>query len=124
MARVLVVDDNDANRLTLCALLESEAFQITEASSLADARQSLAAGAPFELVLLDRHLSDGLGFELIPLVRARLPECKVIVVSGNSTGEDRGAVAAADGYFRKGEDLDELFETIRALLAARVHGPA
>jgi CheY-like chemotaxis protein len=124
MARVLVVDDNDSNRLTLCALLESEAFEITEASCLAEARQSLTAGAPFELVLLDRHLSDGLGFELIPLVRAQLPECKVIVVSGNSTDDDRRAVATADGHFRKGEDLDELFETIRGLLAPTVHGPA
>jgi DNA-binding response OmpR family regulator len=124
MARVLVVDDNDANRLTLCALLESEAFEITEASCLADARTALSAATPFDLVLLDRHLSDGLGFELIPLVRARLPECKVIVVSGNSTGEDRGVAAAADGYFRKGEDLDELFEQIHALLAQTAHGPA
>jgi CheY-like chemotaxis protein len=116
MARVLLIDDDDPNRLTLGALLESEAFEIAEASSLAAARKSLAAGPPFDLILLDRQLSDGLGFELIPALRAQLPSCKIIVVSGSVGDEGRGAADVADGYFRKGEDLDELFEMIRTLL--------
>jgi DNA-binding response OmpR family regulator len=115
--RVLLVDDNDANRLTLAALLESEAFEVTEASSLADARKSLAAAPAFELVLLDRHLGDGLGPELIPALRAQLPRCKIIVVSGSGKHEDNGVTARADGYFGKGEDLDELFDKIQSLLA-------
>jgi two-component system, NtrC family, response regulator AtoC len=115
--RVLLVDDSEANRLTLAALLESEAFELTEASSLAEARRALTAGAAFDLVLLDRQLSDGWGVELIPAVRAQLPSCKIIVVSGGGPRDERAAVADADGYFRKGEDLDELFATIRALLA-------
>jgi CheY-like chemotaxis protein len=116
MARVLLIDDDDSNRLTLGALLESEAFEITEASSLAGARKSLAAGPPFDLMLLDRQLSDGLGFELIPAVRAQLPSCKIIVVSGSGGEQDGGPADTADGYFRKGEELDELFEMIRMLL--------
>jgi two-component system, response regulator RegA len=121
MARVLLVDDDDSNRLTLGALLESEAFEIAEASSLAAARESLGTASRFDLILLDRQLSDGLGFELIPAVRAQLPSCKIIVVSG-SAGDDEGRTAdAPDGYFRKGEDLDELFEKIRALLSDSAH---
>jgi two-component system OmpR family response regulator len=115
-ARVLLIDDNDANRLTLAALLESEAFEITEASCLADARRSLAAAPGFDLILLDRHLGDGLGVELVPVVRAQLPSCKIIVVSGSGTCDESGAIDGADGYFRKGEDLDELFEKIHLLL--------
>ena len=116
MARVLLIDDDDSNRLTLSALLELEAFEITEASSLAAARKSLAAGSPFDLILLDRQLSDGLGFELIPALRAQLPSCKIIVVSGSAGEEDRGPADTADAYFRKGEELDELFAIIHALL--------
>jgi DNA-binding NtrC family response regulator len=113
--RVLLVDDNDANRFTLSALLECEGFEVTEASSLADARKALAAAARFELVLLDRHLSDGLGLELIPVVRARRPGCKIIVISGSGGHDVTSAIASADGYFGKGEDLDHLFEKIHAL---------
>jgi CheY-like chemotaxis protein len=116
MTRVLLIDDDDSNRLTLGALLESEGFEITEASSLATARESFAAGPRFDLMLLDRQLNDGLGFDLIPAVRARLPRCKIIVVSGSSGEADRGPADTADGYFRKGDDLDELFEMIRTLL--------
>jgi CheY-like chemotaxis protein len=114
--RVLVIDDNDANRLTLAALLESEGFEITEASCLAAARRCLDAAPAFELVLLDRHLGDGLGLELIPVVRAQSPSCKIIVVSGSGQPGESAATAGADGYFRKGEDLDELFDEIHALL--------
>ena len=123
MARVLLIDDDESNRLTLSALLELEPFEITEAASLAAARKSLAAASPFDLILLDRQLSDGLGFELIPAVRAQLPSCKIIVVSGSGSGDDdRGAAAAADGYFRKGEDLDDLFAMIRTLLTETAGG--
>lgn len=114
--RALLVDDNETNRLTLAALLESEAFELTEASSLAEARQSLALGPAFDLVLLDLQLSDGSGMDLIPAVRAQLPSCKIIVVSGGGPRDGSAAAASADGYFRKGDDLDELFARIRALL--------
>jgi DNA-binding response OmpR family regulator len=69
-------------------------------------------------VLLDRQLSDGLGLDLIPDVRAQLPTCKIIVVSGSGKHDESGAANRADGYFGKGEDLDELFDKIHALLEA------
>lgn len=116
-ARVLLIDDNDASRFTLCALLESEAFEVTEGTCLADARKSLAEAATFDLVLLDRHLSDGQGPELIPIVRARLPHCKIIVVSGSDQQDYDPGMGAPDAYFGKGEDLDLLFEKIQSVLA-------
>jgi CheY-like chemotaxis protein len=114
--RVLLIDDNDANRLTLAALLESEGFEITEGTCLTEARGSLAGAQVFDLVLLDRHLSDGLGPELIPLIRAQLPRCKVIVVSGSGHRQQNAASEGADGYFGKGEDLEQLFAKIQTLL--------
>jgi two-component system sensor histidine kinase TorS len=115
--RVLLIDDNDANRLTLSALLAAEAFDVTEGACLADARKSLTEAAAFDLVLLDRHLSDGQGSELIPIVRERLPHCKVIIVSGSAQPDDAPAPDRADAYFGKGEDLEILFEKIQSVLA-------
>jgi DNA-binding response OmpR family regulator len=114
--RVLLIDDNDASRFTLCALLESEAFEVIEGTCLSDARRSLAESPAFDLVLLDRHLSDGQGPALIPTVRVQLPDCKVIVVSG-SDHDDVPGESPADAYFGKGEDLDVLFAKIQSLLA-------
>jgi two-component system OmpR family response regulator len=114
-ARVLLLDDDDAARLTLAALLEDE-FDVAEVSCLADARASLTNGTAFDLVLLDRHLGDGHGIDLIPLVRSQLPRCKIIVVSGSAGQDDGEPATAADAYFGKGDDPDALFEKIHALL--------
>jgi two-component system OmpR family response regulator len=114
--RVLLLDDSDGTRLTLAALLEAEGFEVTEVSCLADARRSLEAAPAFDLALLDRHLGDGQGVDLIPVVRARLPRCRIIMISGSDRHHD-GIVDNADASFRKGEDIDELFEQIRTLLA-------
>lgn len=114
-ARLLLLDDDDATRLTLAALLEEE-FDVAQVSCLADARASLTTGPAFDLVLLDRHLGDGHGVDLIPLVRSQLPRCKIIVVSGSDIRHDGEPAAVADAYFGKGDDPDALFEKIHALL--------
>jgi DNA-binding NarL/FixJ family response regulator len=114
-ARVLLLDDDEATRVTLAALLEDQ-FDVAEVSCLADARASLTTGTAFDLVLLDRQLGDGDGFDLIPLVRSQLPSCKIIVVSGSDKRGDGEPAAVADAYFGKGDDPDALFEKIHALL--------
>jgi DNA-binding response OmpR family regulator len=114
--RVLLVDDDDANRLTLSSLLETEDFDVTQAASLADARDTLGDARSFDLVLLDRHLRDGSGIELIPLIRSRLPNGKIIVISGSGRSES-SAAEDSDAYFGKGEDIDELLDKIRTVLS-------
>jgi two-component system response regulator RegA len=116
-ARVLLIDDDDGNRLTLSAVLETEDFEVTQASSVADARQMLTTAPSFDLVLLDRYLHDGLGIGLIPLIRSQLPNGKIIVISGSGNDERESNTAEnTDAYFGKGQDLDELLYKIRALL--------
>lgn len=115
--RVLLLDDNHATRLTLAALLEAEAFEVAEASSLAEARQSLAAATVFDFALLDQQLGDGQGVDLIPVVRAQLPSCKIIIVSGSDRRPGQRTVEGADAFFCKGDDLDQLLATIAELTA-------
>ena len=68
--RVLVVEDDAEVRAATAARLRGWGAQVQEASSLAEARTALAAGAtPPALVLLDMQLPDGLGTELRPLLR-------------------------------------------------------
>ena len=113
MTRVLLIDDDDGNRLTLSALLEGEGFDVLEAGSFAEARKLLESPPPFALVLADQQLGDGLGSELLPLVRSRLPQAKTVLMSGSA----REALSAAtwDGSFAKGEDFAELLQLIHGL---------
>ena len=96
---VLVVDDEPHIGLLLRPHLEQLGYRVSLARTLADARTLLAApAAAVDVLLLDLHLPDGSGFDLLRQLRAEphyraLP---VLVLTGE--GEDRvlGAVRDLD----------------------------
>lgn len=77
--RILLVEDDSALAEAACAFLRTRSFVVDWAESLAQARACLAA-ARFEAVLLDLHLPDGDGLQLIPKLRS-LPDPPVVLTS-------------------------------------------
>ena len=61
---VLVVDDEALLRRRLAAHLEALGADVTSVETLAAARNQIAA-LEFDFVLLDIHLPDGLGLDLL-----------------------------------------------------------
>jgi two-component system, response regulator RegA len=116
MTRILLVDDDESNRLTLSALLEDEGFEVREATSFAEACEVLSGPSSFAIVLTDQNLGDGLGSDLMPVVRARLPRAKVVLMSGSAG--DALLREPSDGCFTKGDDFVELLALLRGLSAA------
>ena len=81
MKRVLLVEDDESNRVTLSVLLEEDAFAVDLASSFAEASAILGGTPPqYDAILLDHSLGDGYGSELIPLIRRALPMTKVVAI--------------------------------------------
>jgi diguanylate cyclase (GGDEF)-like protein len=76
---VLLVEDDPTMRAVLRFGLEPDGVSLLEAENLAQARVVL--DEPFEAVILDRHLPDGLADELIPELRERLPDSRIIIHS-------------------------------------------
>lgn len=111
--KLLVIDDDASNRITLTALLEHEGFVVDDADSLALGRDLLVPDAPYAVVVLDVHLGDGSGLDLIPDIRERCPAAKVVLVSGTGLGVDGGR---ADAFLIKDGDFDKLLESIEGLL--------
>jgi DNA-binding NtrC family response regulator len=113
MISLLLVDDDEANRFTMSALLGDEGFDVREARSMAEARGALSEGPSFAVVLTDQHLGDGLGSDLVPVIRSRLPDAKIVLMSG-SIGEVN-LQEASDACFTKGNDFEELLGLIHRL---------
>lgn len=96
---VLVVDDEPHIGLLLRPHLEQLGYRVSLARNLAEARTLLASpAATVDVLLLDLHLPDGSGFDLLRQLRAE-PQYRalpVLVLTGE--GEDRvlGAVRDLD----------------------------
>lgn len=114
--RILLVEDDAALASAVCSYLESKAFVVDVAPSLADARAALL-GAQYAAVLLDLHLGDGEGLSLLPHVRTLADRPIVIVVTARDQVTDRirGLDAGADDYIIKPYDPGELLARLRAV---------
>jgi CheY-like chemotaxis protein/anti-sigma regulatory factor (Ser/Thr protein kinase) len=115
-ARLLIIEDDESNRITLSVLLEDEGFLVDAAASITLTKQHLAApGADWDVVLVDQHLGDGMGSEIVPLLRERLPAAKVVQLSGSLAEDDRTAILF-DASLPKGTSFPDLLFAIRRLL--------
>ncbi len=122
--RVLIVDDNRANRLMFRGLLERWGYQTAEAESGPAALETLnaasSAGNPFHIALVDFHMPEMDGAVLGKRVRAN-PALRslalVMIPSAPQKGDaQRLRNAGFDGYLPKPMKRDELIGCIEALL--------
>ena len=80
-AELLLVDDDPVFGQVLATALGRRGFQVTLAASVAQARDLLPQLRASHAVL-DLRLPDGSGLELVPLLRQRLPQVRIVVLSG------------------------------------------
>ena len=87
---LLVVDDEPHIGLLLRPHLEHHGYRVSLARTLADARRSLAGGgAPPDGLLLDLHLPDGSGLDLLRELRAAARTRALPVMVLTAEGEER-----------------------------------
>ncbi|MES2263892.1 MAG: response regulator [Pseudomonadota bacterium] len=86
--RLLVVEDDEAEAMSVAALLETDGLDITIARS-GQAALALLARGRYDCMVLDLGLADMSGFELLDQLRdsACAPQMPVIVHSGRSLSE-------------------------------------
>jgi CheY-like chemotaxis protein len=81
MARILIIDDDDAFRGMLRQVLEREGYQVVEARNGLEGMQHYRA-APSDLVITDILMPEQEGLETTRRLRQEYPEAKIIAISG------------------------------------------
>ena len=112
---VLVVDDDESLRLLCRVNLELDGYRVVEAESLAAARHVLA-GETVDAMLLDVHLRDGDGRQLLESLGGDRPPVAFFTGSVRIDPELR---ALADDVLPKPFTLEALAETVRRLVFGR-----
>ena len=117
--RILVVDDNEANRTLLVRRLRQQGHEVIEVASGRDALDELARGE-VDLVLLDVLMPEMNGLEVLQHLKAdeRLYGIPVIMISGLNENETvlRCLELGADDYLPKPCDVVLLRARINASL--------
>lgn len=114
--RVLVVDDNSANRRLLIRQLKRQGHEVTEASSGSQALQLLVQ-SPQDIILLDMLMPKLDGFQVLERIKSDPARSEIPVIVISALNEVPGVVRCLE----MGAE-DYLFKPLDpVLLAARVH---
>jgi len=116
--RILVVDDEDSIRRIMVRTLIAEGYDVTGASSGAEAVAKVENDI-FDVLISDVRMPGMDGLETVRAIKARQPEIIAVMASGVSEQEIAQADAIAAGaiaYFTKPYTLDDLLTTLEEVL--------
>jgi len=107
--KILLVDDNKGQRVTLESILKHSGFDVTSADCGTAAIEA-AKNQPFAAALLDIKMPDLTGIDVLKVLKAHNPEMVVIMMTGYSETEYAiGALnAGASAYFLKPANIEQL----------------
>ena len=114
--RILIVDDQQRARLSLKALLETK-FQLIdtcEAMNGMEAIRCVEECKP-DIVLMDIRMPEMDGIEATRIIKTKVAQLPVIVLSLYSEYKAAALAAGANAFLMKGEPVEQL---IAVLLAA------
>lgn len=115
MARVLVVDDQPDVRFLWRTMLSRDGHEVVEVANGMQALNTIVADPP-DVVLLDGHLPDMAGLDVLAAARSddRTSAIPFVVVSGDSTLENTARTRGllVDAFLTKPVSIQDLARAI------------
>jgi two-component system, NarL family, invasion response regulator UvrY len=122
MARVLIADDHAVVRTGYKQFLEGDPSigEIGEASNGNETMDALRH-QEWDLLMMDIHMPDRSGLDILRHVKASYPDLRVLIMSGLPEKQYAQSVlrAGASGYLSKGGSPLEILKAVRLVLSGR-----
>ena len=116
-AHILVVDDDNAFRLSLHKTLTAMGFSVFTARSAVEALALLRV-QPIQLVFSDMRMPKMTGLELLKEIKQHYPDTPVVLVTAynQSTSGIDALESMASGYLNKPVKRHEILEVLKTFL--------
>lgn len=113
-SRILIIDDQESIRKSLKLALEREGYLVDTAENGQEAIRK-PKGRLYNLALIDLHLPDMDGIELLTKMRETLPKMVKIIITGYPSQENaiEAVNRGADGYIVKPYTMEDLLRKIK-----------
>jgi DNA-binding NarL/FixJ family response regulator len=125
--KVLLIDDHPLIVAALQSVIQSLGDNVTvsAADSGRAARETLRNDPNHDLVLLDLHLGDVDGFDLLGELRSKYPALPVVVISASDRTSDviRAIDMGAMGFVPKRATNEALLEALQQVMSGGVYVP-
>jgi CheY-like chemotaxis protein len=120
--KLLIVDDEPATRKLLSVIFGQMGHSVRTAQDGFSALQQIRESMP-DVLLSDLHMPGMSGFELLSVVRRRLPGIYVIATSGAYTGDGVPHGIAADAFYEKATGFRSLLSLMETATTAEALFP-
>ncbi|HET8695062.1 MAG TPA: response regulator transcription factor [Aquabacterium sp.] len=125
--KVLLIDDHPLILSALQSVIQGlgDDVEVTAADSGQAARAALSRSTHYDLALLDLHLGDLNGFDLLSEIRENYPSIAVVVVSASDRTSDviRSIDMGAMGFVSKRSSNETLVAALRQVMSGGVYVP-
>ena len=119
LARVLVVDDNEAIRMSLCATLEKHGFEVTCAGDVSEALKFISLHK-YDVLLSDLHMPGaGDGLTVVSAMRHAKPDAVTLLLSAfpEMSAAANAILMQTDEILVKPMNVPDLIDAITQRLA-------
>jgi len=107
--KILIIDPDPKTREEFLSLLSGEGYEMETSAGLTQAVEKMKL-IPFDCIIMDTHLPEIMGYEAVPVIKALLPQAKVIITTSENNKELELKVREQDifYYYIKLFDPEEL----------------
>ncbi len=118
--KVLIIEDEKELMNSISTYLKMEGYICEEASNYEEGSEKINL-YEYDCILADIGLPDGNGLQLVELLKSKLLNTGVVIISARNSLEDKitGLNIGADDYLTKPFNLSELNARIRSILRRR-----